>query len=121
MRKITRISTLSVELGDREQDAQQDRADIQEIEVMHRPGVARSAANLGPGKVLCAGVVPLINMKRLGPPDPYVEAKLLGILLAGAFAQTRSDCSAQHRLRQELRPSGVQRIPVAKPDPERKA
>ncbi|HKY37695.1 MAG TPA: hypothetical protein VJN18_17255 [Polyangiaceae bacterium] len=60
-------------------------------------------------------------MKRLGPPNPYVEAKLLGILLAGAFAQTRSDCSPQHRLRQELRPSGVQRVSGTKPDPERKA
>lgn len=60
-------------------------------------------------------------MKRSGPPDPYAEAKVLGILLAGVFAQTRSDCSAQHRLRQELRPSGVQRIPGHKPDPERKA
>jgi hypothetical protein len=59
-------------------------------------------------------------MRRAVPPDPYVEAKLLGILLAGAFGQTRSDCSAQFRLRQELRPSGVQRIPGVKPDDEPK-
>ena len=27
-------------------------------------------------------------MRRLLPPDPYVEAKLLGILLSGVFGQT---------------------------------
>ena len=60
-------------------------------------------------------------MRRPQPLDPYVEAKLLGILLAGAFTHTRADCSAQARLRQELRPSGIQRIPSTRPDPERKA
>jgi hypothetical protein len=51
-------------------------------------------------------------MRRSLPADPYVEAKLLGILLAGVFGQTRSDCSPQERLRQELRPSGTHRILV---------
>jgi len=59
-------------------------------------------------------------MRRAVPPDPYVEARLLGILLAGAFGQTRADCSAQCRLRQELRPSGVQRIAGATLEPEPK-
>jgi hypothetical protein len=49
-------------------------------------------------------------MRRLSPPDPYVEAKLLGILLAGVFSQTRQDCSPEARLRLELRPSGVHRM-----------
>lgn len=49
-------------------------------------------------------------MTRPPPPDPYVEAKLLGILLSGVFGQTRVDCSPEARLRLELRPSGVQRI-----------
>jgi hypothetical protein len=88
---------------------------------MHGPGVARSAANPGSGKVPGDGAVLLNKMKRPGPLDPYVDARLLGILLAGAFTQTRSDCSAQHRLRQEFRPSGLQRIPGSKPDPQRKA
>lgn len=58
-------------------------------------------------------------MRRLTPPDPYVEAKLLGILLSGVFAQTRADCAPETRLRQELRPSGVHRIalPERKPKP----
>jgi hypothetical protein len=58
-------------------------------------------------------------MRRLTPPDPYVEAKLLGILLSGVFAQTRADCAPEARLRQELRPSGVHRIapPAPKPKP----
>ena len=60
-------------------------------------------------------------MRRSEPPDPYMEAKLLGILLAGAFGQTREDCSAQSRLRQELRPSGVQRIPGLEPPLKPKA
>jgi hypothetical protein len=49
-------------------------------------------------------------MRRLSPPDPYVEAKLLGILLSGVFSQTRSDCSPEARLRLDLRPSGTHRI-----------
>lgn len=49
-------------------------------------------------------------MKRSLPADPYVEAKLLGILLAGVLGQTRRECSPQARLRQELRPSGTHRI-----------
>lgn len=44
------------------------------------------------------------------PPDPYVEAKLLGIMLSGIFAQTREDCSARAPLRVELKPSGTYRI-----------
>lgn len=58
-------------------------------------------------------------MRRLTPPDPYVEAKLLGILLSGVFAQTRADCAPETRLRQELRPSGGHRIalPERKPKP----
>ena len=53
----------------------------------------------------------ITSMRRSSPPDPYVEAKLLGIMLAGAFGQTRGDCSSQSKLRQELRPSGTHRIP----------
>ena len=49
-------------------------------------------------------------MTRPPSPDPYVEAKLLGILLSGVFGQTRLDCSLEARLRLELRPSGVQRV-----------
>lgn len=49
-------------------------------------------------------------MRRLPPPDPYLEAKLLGIMLAGVFGQTRAECAHDARLRTELRPSGVQRI-----------
>jgi hypothetical protein len=59
-------------------------------------------------------------MTRLSPPDPYVEAKLLGILLSGVFGQTRKDCAAESRLRLELRPSGVQRITLPDPDDEPK-
>lgn len=50
-------------------------------------------------------------MKRSLPADPYLEAKLLGILLAGVLGQTRPECSAQSRLRQEL-PSGTYRIAI---------
>jgi hypothetical protein len=60
-------------------------------------------------------------MRRAAPPDPYREAKLLGILLAGALSQTRRECSAQAMLRQELRPSGVQRILELKPGGKPKA
>jgi hypothetical protein len=60
-------------------------------------------------------------MRRSAAPDPYVEAKLLGILLAGLLQQTRSECSAQALLRQELRPSGVQRTSVYEPNPKLKA
>ena len=49
-------------------------------------------------------------MRRLPPPDPYLEAKLLGIMLAGVFGQTRAECAPEAGLRLELRPSGVQRI-----------
>jgi hypothetical protein len=58
-------------------------------------------------------------MTRLPPPDPYVEAKLLGILLAGAFGQTRTDCSPEARLRLQLSPSGIYRIVPPDPDSER--
>ena len=54
-------------------------------------------------------------MRRLSPPDPYMEAKLLGIMLAGVFGQTRADCAPEARLRMELRPSGVQRISLPEP------
>jgi hypothetical protein len=49
-------------------------------------------------------------MRRPTPPNPDVEAKLLGILLSGVFGQTRPECAPESRLRLELRPSGVQRI-----------
>jgi len=49
-------------------------------------------------------------MRRLLTPDPYRDAKLLGILLAGVFGQTRTDYAPESRLRLDLRPSGVQRI-----------
>lgn len=57
-------------------------------------------------------------MRRLSPPEPATTAELLGILLAGAFGQTREDCSAQSLLRQELRPSGIHRIARLPGDPE---
>jgi hypothetical protein len=60
-------------------------------------------------------------MTRTPPQDPFKEAKLLGILLAGVFSQTRPDCSVEARLRLELRPSGVHRIELPKPDREPKA
>jgi hypothetical protein len=44
------------------------------------------------------------------PPDPYVEAKLLGILLSGVFGQTRAECAAESRLRRERHSSGTYRI-----------
>jgi len=59
-------------------------------------------------------------MTRPTPPDPYVEAKLLGILLSGVFGQTRADCAPESSLRVELRPSGVQRIALPpKGEPKR--
>lgn len=60
-------------------------------------------------------------MRRLPPSDPGVEAKLLGILLSGVFAQTRADCAPEYRLRLELRPSGVQRISLPDLNPKPKA
>jgi len=54
-------------------------------------------------------------MRRLTPPDPYVEAKLLGIMLSGVFGQTRAECAPPALLRLELRPSGVQRIVLPTP------
>ena len=57
-------------------------------------------------------------MRRLSLPEPYEAAKLLGILLAGVFGQTRADCSAQSCLRQELRPSGIHRVSKPPEDPE---
>ena len=51
-------------------------------------------------------------MRPLPPPDPYIEAKLLGIMLAGVFGQTRAECAPDGPLRMELRPSGIQRICV---------
>lgn len=57
-------------------------------------------------------------MRRLSPSDPYLEANLLGILLAGVFGQTREECSAQTRLRQELRPSGIHRLTKPPEDSE---
>jgi hypothetical protein len=53
-------------------------------------------------------------MTRLPPTDPYVEAKLFGILLSGVFGLTRLECSPESRLRLELRPSGTHRIPLPK-------
>jgi hypothetical protein len=49
-------------------------------------------------------------MRRQPPPDPYLEAKLLGIMLAGVFGQTRAECAPDAGVRTDLRPSGVQRI-----------
>ncbi len=43
-------------------------------------------------------------------PDPYVEAKLLGIMLSGMFVQTRAECSEEERLRLEAPASGAYRI-----------
>jgi hypothetical protein len=59
-------------------------------------------------------------MTQAPPPDRYVEAKLLGILLSGVFGQTRPECSAESRRRLELRPSGAQRASLPEPqsDPE---
>ncbi|HXK16835.1 MAG TPA: hypothetical protein VNG33_03440 [Polyangiaceae bacterium] len=54
-------------------------------------------------------------MRRLPQTDPYVEAKLFGILLSGVFARTRPECSPESRLRLELRPSGIHRIELPKP------
>jgi hypothetical protein len=53
-------------------------------------------------------------MTRLPPTDPYVEAKLFGILLSGVFGCTRLECSPESRLRLELCPSGTHRIPLPK-------
>lgn len=49
-------------------------------------------------------------MKGPLPTDPFVEAKLLGILLAGVLSQTRPECLAHARAPRELRPSGAYRI-----------
>jgi hypothetical protein len=54
-------------------------------------------------------------MRRTSAANPYgtppeVEARLLGILLAGALSHTRAECASPARERQELRPSGIQRI-----------
>lgn len=57
-------------------------------------------------------------MRRLSLPEPYEDAKLLGILLAGVFGETRAECSAQSRLRQELRPSGIHRVTKPPEEPE---
>lgn len=40
-------------------------------------------------------------------PNPFVEAKLLGIMLSGMFVQTRPDCREEERLHP---PSGAYRI-----------
>jgi hypothetical protein len=60
-------------------------------------------------------------MRRLPPPDPYLEAKLLGIMLAGVFGQTRAECAPDAPLRLDLRPSGVQRICLPAPSSKPKA
>lgn len=44
------------------------------------------------------------------PPNSFVEAKLLGIMLSGIFGQTRDDCSEEARLRLERPQSGAYRI-----------
>ena len=56
-------------------------------------------------------------MTQWPPRDLYVEAKLLGILLSGVLGQTRAECSAESRLRLDLRPGGGSSVVV--PDPER--
>ena len=43
-------------------------------------------------------------------PNPFLEAKLLGIMLSGIFGQTRHDCSEEARLRLERPASGAYRI-----------
>jgi hypothetical protein len=60
-------------------------------------------------------------MTRPSAPDPYVDAKLLGILLSGAFGQTRPECSLQGRGCLDREPSGVYRIvlPELEDDDER--
>jgi len=57
-------------------------------------------------------------MRRLTPTDPYVEAKLFGILLSGVFERTRLECAPESRLRLELRPSGTHPIALPKPNPK---
>jgi hypothetical protein len=56
-------------------------------------------------------------MTRPTAPDPYLDAKLLGILLSGVFGQTRPDCSRDGRSQPE-RPSGVHPIPLPKRERE---
>ena len=60
-------------------------------------------------------------MTRLPPPDPYVEAKLLGILLSGVLGQTRAECAPESGSRLESQPSGTYRILPPQRDPEPKA
>ena len=60
-------------------------------------------------------------MTRLPPPDPYVEAKLLGILLSGVFGQTRVECAPESRPRLDPQPSGTYRILPPERDHEPKA
>lgn len=55
-------------------------------------------------------------MTRPPSPDPYVEAKLFGILLAGAFGQTRPNCSREARAQLDHKPSGVHRVVLPEPD-----
>ncbi len=57
-------------------------------------------------------------MTRPPTPDPYLDAKLLGILLSGVFGQTRPECSLEARPRLELKPSGIHRILLPKRDDE---
>lgn len=58
-------------------------------------------------------------MTRPPPPDPYVEAKLLGILLSGVFGQTRPECSLPWRPRAaEPKLSGIHRIVLPELDDE---
>ena len=49
-------------------------------------------------------------MKRLQQVDPYLETKLLGIMLAGVLTQTRAECTSDRPFLTELKPSGVHRI-----------
>jgi hypothetical protein len=72
------------------------------------------------GKNSVSAPVSLEVMRRLPPPDPYVEAKLLGILLSGVFGQTRKECAPESLLRLELRPSGVHRIQLVPSQPKPK-
>ena len=58
-------------------------------------------------------------MTRPPSSDPYLEAKLLGILLSGVFGQTRPECSLEARPRREATPSGVHRIVLPELDEER--
>lgn len=78
--------------------------------MVHGRGVARLGRNPASRKAISGrGVLPLC-MTRPPSPDPYLEAKLLGIMLSGVFGQTRPECSVEALPRADLKPSGVYRV-----------